>query len=354
MPSAFPRFVRSACGPAALPLLVLGAGALTGGCQTASPAMMAVPVVGSVIRTESVRRQTRVDAIPASGAPMLDAGGGWRREWRGVDGTVIDPTQFRSGDPVVLIWQLPFGVRAGTGGVGVLQDGSCAESTPRPTGVAARYAPDARLDPEVWSVGGAQGTVGVRGAVPEVAALALFHDVRGRMGLPQWLILTPRPGPYALELAWQDTSVARLSRVRPCVVAWTGAPAVALAQATDLADHADGASGDSVVDPETHNGRADAQARVALGLTNEPGYDLILLHDRALSAEVSGAQALSPSLVRLARQSRQHALATLSATPGGRERLCTLSRRRALGGRPLGLWGGEATIPAALTRSCQA
>lgn len=93
------------------------------------------------------------------------------------------------------------------------------------------------------------------------------------------------------------------------------------------------------------------QARQQLNLLGTPRYDLIRLHQAALSWEVNAQKNYSPEFRRALQTLRKQSLQALQESDHPRG-ICYMANQPGLNGRPLELWNGETTIPQRLQQNC--
>lgn len=358
----------------------MGAVAILGtltGCVAATATMVGVPVAGQMIARESVKRQTRTDAIRPQARPMLDPGTKWSRRWEGPEGKPLVPSA--TGDlpaGVRVVWTLPFGVEPGVGAVALVEHPSCASDVVASVRAAAIGEPQQQSRVLGFAPASPTPPLGVAGFVGDAQRLRLVGDDAMRLGSPRWVITTPVPGPYLFEQTWTGASVAELEQRRPCVMAWrgiatamwdstsvvasstlprrtgtgqTGAATGPLASA-GAASRPPGDGGASGIGG-LPGGGADtptgAPGNIELSGRRDPvalGQQLMEIYERALEVSV-GSRPENGAEIHADRQARQRLLSLVLADDGVASEVCRLTRRYQMDHRALPYWLDAPTVP---------
>lgn len=361
------------CSPALQRMFSVGIVFLAAGCGWWNVGAATLTMVPRIFQRESgaVSAQ-RVDSSRISPAHSVS----WQRRVTPAD----DPaSSYSSESPVLVEWHIPLETGPGVEAVAAISDASCLARSARPTHWQVIAASTGQSVGEAWwvdpNLGQEVDLYSKRLGWVRADAAAAAAELPDRYRI-SWILIIPKPDRYVFQVAWKDAPSAELMAVEPCIAGWTNLPlSVAIASTTQGMRERSAAT--SVSYAPVHDALKDSgDARfpntsdegaslgllhegdkgenvfhlpqpLELGLVGAPTYDLVRLHQWAVSIEV-GAQTPSRQTIEVLRRERTRALAALA----NQETLCILSRRYTLSEWNLTIWGGEATVPIQLLTHC--
>lgn len=342
---------------------------LLGGCSLFSAseaAFRAIPLVARAMDGDD-------DEGPAARTVVPDRGHGWDRRLVSASGR---PVATGEGERAAGIeWLVPVETTGGVRAVVGLRDAGCATTSPTSWALLSESGQPVgeawRASAQQWNALDATAghmTLGFyrAGEIERVLGLERGREVA-------YVLVLPADGRYDLAIRWLGAPGAA-TREQPCINAWIRIPlelALGVTAGEAVAYHesptrtsqqsggrvrGDAATGFSLPDPGGVSQHEGASRRAAAAATRfeSPEYELVRLHQIALSYEIGG-QAPGDGGIERHRESRlRHLEALVRKDEAGSIALCRLLDRHHLDEQAMALWGGEATVPVIVARRCRA
>jgi hypothetical protein len=289
-------------------------------------------------------------------------------------------------------WTVPVQLAGNVSSAVAVADPLCASpSGPIPARWSLRPVGRPGAGEEVWRVAGTQLVDMDSEPERRILGFQKSDEITRAVGLasggvPAWLLIAPRSGAYEMVIEWESAESSAALAARPCIKAWvetpletafgitttpspgpratTGAVSRGAQERPDSPNTSDeglsAAPRPRVEDARTteEDRRVEDVLRVRHGLLGVPEYDLSRLHQAAVQVEMRQVpgQPLAAEDQREADRLRALRASLLEALHAGGEagqgKLCRLVWTQGMAERPLRLWNGEATIPAADAARC--
>lgn len=286
----------------------------------------------------------------------------WQRAVVTASGEAVSPATYSGAEPLVVLWHSPFSLKGNTEVAWAGIERMCSSPIPPTNWHALPIRDSNRAEAELWRVVERTPTQLSKAEGRQISAIyaaSLLSHVR--LGVDEtirWLLYLPRGGSYVMAQEWRGVSMSEAVSVRPCTLRWVPVPLPVFFEATSggVRKNANGQPDvldeiERAVELTRPSSGALEQVTAALGLMDNPEFDLIILHQVALNVELGRRlpYGVSPDVVQWIRIDR---VARKWRDPREREELCALGRERRLFSPRLSLWNGDATIPLQLQSMC--